>query len=113
MVREWCEYCRWSREGEREGGREGGREARLGVGGRGYTAFLHNYLDHPYFAPRSGFVRAKIKYQGLVATLRDEGKTWLTWLANMDTGGMVPSAFTNGLLVGYMASTRSCGKEAT
>ena len=46
----------------------------------------------------------KVENQGLVATLGDEGKTRFTWLVNMDAGGLVPSTFTNGLLVGLMAT---------
>ena len=46
----------------------------------------------------------KVKNQGLVGTLGGEGKTRLTWLVNMDPGGVVPSAFVNGLLVGLMAT---------
>ena len=46
----------------------------------------------------------KVKNQGLVATLGDAGKTRLTWLLNVDFGGMVPSAFVKGLFVGFMAT---------
>ena len=68
-----------------------------------YYSYNHD-IDHPYFAHRPGFVRMKVKNQGLVATLGGEGKTRLTWLVNMDFGGMVPSAFVKGLLVGVMAT---------
>ena len=72
---------------------------------RGHYFYTYNHdIDHPYFAHRPGFVRMKVKNQGLVGTLGDEGKTRLTWLVNMDPGGVVPSAFVNGLLVGLMAT---------
>ena len=72
---------------------------------RGHFFYTYNHdIDHLYFAHRPGFVRGNLKYQGLVGTLGDEGKTRLTWLVNMDPGGMVPSAFVNGLLVGIMST---------
>ena len=75
-----------------------------GKSDRGHFYTYNHDIDHPYFARRPGFVRGNVKYQGLVGTLGDEGKTRLTWLVNMDPGGMVPSAFVNGLLVGLMAT---------
>ena len=60
-------------------------------------------VDHPYFASRPGFVRAKVKCQGMVGVVGDGGKTRLTWLVNCDFGGLVPSSFTTGLLVAFMA----------
>ena len=62
----------------------------------------NNDVDHPYFAPRSGFVRAKMKYYGLVGVLGDGGKTRLTWLVNLDFGGTVPSSFMNAMIVNLM-----------
>ena len=62
----------------------------------------NNDVDHRYFAPRSGFVRAKMKYYGLVGVLGDGGKTRLTWLVNMDFGGTVPSSFMNAMIVNLM-----------
>ena len=65
--------------------------------------FTYNHdIDHAYFAQRSGFIRAKMKYQGMVGALGDGGKTRLTWLANIDFGGTVPTSFTNSFLVGLM-----------
>ena len=76
-----------------------------GTSDLGPCFYTYNHdIDHPYFAHRPGFLRFKVKNQGLVATLGDEGKTRLTWLANMDPGGMIPSAFVNGLLVGLMST---------
>ena len=63
----------------------------------------NNDVDHPYFAPQSGFVRAKMKYQGMVGVLGDGGKTRLTWLVNMDFGGTVPTSFMNAMIVNLMA----------
>lgn len=75
-----------------------------GTSDLGHCFYTYNHdIDHPYFAHRPGFVCMKVKNQGVVATLGDEGKTRLTWLVNMNFGGMVPSAFVNGLLVGMMA----------
>ncbi len=66
--------------------------------------FTYNHdFEHPYFAPRPGFVRGSVKYQGLVGVLGDSGKTILTWLVNLDFGGLIPSSFTSQLLVGVMA----------
>ena len=63
----------------------------------------NNDVDHHYFAPQSGFVRAKVKYQGMVGVLGDGGKTRLTWLVNMDFGGTVPTSFMNAMIVNLMA----------
>ena len=62
----------------------------------------NNDVDHRYFAPRSGFVRAKLKYQGMVGVLGDGGKTRLTWLVNIDFGGAIPSLFMNAMIVNLM-----------
>ena len=78
-----------------------------GNGGDARDRYVYTYnqdVDHPYFAKRAGFVRTKIKYQGLVGVVGDGGETRLTWLVNMDVGGLIPSAFTAGLLVGLMSS---------
>ncbi len=76
-----------------------------GTSDRGHHFYTYNHdIDHPYFAHRPGFVRMKVKNQGLVGTLGDEGKTRLTWLVNTDPGGMIPSAFMNGLLVCLMST---------
>ncbi len=65
--------------------------------------YTYNHdVDHPYFAPRSGFVRAKMKYQGLVGVSGGGGKTRLTWVVNMDFGGSVPSSFMNAMIVNLM-----------
>ena len=71
--------------------------------GRGRWFFSYNHdIDHPYFAPRPGFVRASLKCQGMVGVVGDSGTTRLTWLANFDFGGLIPSSFTTGLLMGLM-----------
>ena len=65
--------------------------------------FTYNHdVDQHYFAPRSGFVRAKMKYQGMVGVLGDGVKTRLTWLVNMDFGGAVPTSFMNAMIVNLM-----------
>lgn len=67
--------------------------------GRESWFYTYNHdFDHPYFAPRSGFVRLKMKYQGMVGTVGSDGKTRLAWLVNVDFGGLIPSSFTTGLL---------------
>ena len=74
-------------------------------GGTSDETWFYTYnhdVDHPYFAPRSGFVRAKVKYQGMVGVLGDGGKTRLTWLVNMDFGGAVPTSFMNAMIVNLM-----------
>lgn len=69
--------------------------------------FTYNHDHDPlYIAERPGFVRMKMKYQGMVGVLGDAGKTRLTWLVNMDFGGIIPSSFANGLLVSLMAHPR-------
>ena len=68
---------------------------------RWFYTYNHN-IDHPYFSSRPGFVRAKMKYQGMVGVVGDGGKTRLTWLANLDLGGMIPASFTTGLLMTLM-----------
>ena len=70
-------------------------------GNRWFFTYNHD-VDHPYFAPGTGFVRVKVKYQGMVGVKDDEGKTRLTWLVNMDLGGNIPFSFGTGLLVGLM-----------
>ncbi len=74
-------------------------------GGTNDETWFYTYnhdVDHPYFAPRSGFVRGKMNYQGMVAVLGDGGKTRLTWLVNMDFGGAVPTSFMNAMIVNLM-----------
>ena len=60
-------------------------------------------VEHPYFASRPGFVRVKMKYQGMVGVVGDGGKTRLTWMVNYDLGGILPSSFATALLVSLMA----------
>ena len=73
------------------------------VNARDRWCFSYNHdVEHPYYAPRSGFVRTKMKHQGMVVLVGDGGKTRLTWLVNMDFGGLVPSSFISSLLVGLM-----------
>ena len=70
--------------------------------GRWFYSYNQSF-DHSYFASRPGFVRLEMKYQGMVGVLGDEDKTRLTWLVNMDFGGLVPSSFTTVFLVTIMA----------
>ena len=74
-------------------------------GGTSDRTWFYTYnhdVDHHYFAPRSGFVRAKMKYQGMVGVLGDRGKARLTWLVNLDFGGAVPTSFMNAMIVNLM-----------
>ena len=65
--------------------------------------FTYNHdLQHPYFAPRRGFVRAHVKYQGMVGVSAQRCRTRLTWLVNMDFGGFIPSSFMGALAVAVM-----------
>ena len=71
--------------------------------GRGQCFFSYNHdIQHPYFAPRPGFVRGSVKYHGMVGVVGDKGKTRLTWLVNFDWGGLLPSLFTSQILVSLM-----------
>ena len=67
-----------------------------------YFYTYNHSLDHPSFASRSGFVRAKVQYQGMVGVVGDGGKTRLTWMVNLDSGGLVPTSFMTGLQVSIM-----------
>ena len=62
-----------------------------------YSYTYNHDLPHPAFLKREGFVRALIRYQGMVGKPIDDG-TRLTWLVNMDMGSMVPSVFTRALV---------------
>ena len=72
----------------------------------------NNDLDHPYFAPRTGFIRVKMQNQGMVGLLGREGKTRLIWLVNMDFCGIIPSSFTNALLLRVMVYPTTVVKDA-
>tara|TARA_A100001015_G_scaffold312050_2_gene416462 strand:- start:126 stop:842 length:717 start_codon:yes stop_codon:yes gene_type:complete len=62
--------------------------------------FTYNHdAEHPHFATRPGFVRIKMKFQGMVGIMGNGGKTRLTWFVNMDFGGLVPSLFTQEFLL--------------
>ena len=74
----------------------------IGSDSKYFYTYNHS-LDHPYFASRPGFVRAKVQYQGMVGVVGDGGKTRLTWLVNLDFGGLVPTSFMTGLLVSLMS----------
>lgn len=52
-----------------------------------------------------------MKYQGLVGVLGDGGKTRLTWLVNMNFGGLVPSSFTSVILKHMMSYPISITEE--
>ena len=72
-----------------------------GAGVPSFFTYNHN-LQHPYFAPRDGFVRGGMKFQGLVG--RTVGATTrLTWLVNVDFAGFIPAAFSAAALVGLCA----------
>ncbi len=77
--------------------------------------FTYNHdVEHPYFSSRDGFVRAKIRFQGLVgepimdteAILNREAAR-LTWLVNIDFGGMVPTTFVREGLLNMMFYPRA------
>ena len=78
----------------------------------GAKVWFHTYnheIAHPYFAPRSesGFVRFGMKFQGLlgkpVRADEDDDHVRLCWLANMEFGGSLPSAFSLLLMSSLMA----------
>ena len=79
--------------------------------GNWFVAYNHD-VEHPYFAPRAGFVRAHMKYQGMVGISEEPGKTRLTWLINVDFGGLIPSSFAEGLLVSVMVYPLSVAEDA-
>ena len=73
--------------------------------------YTYNHdIDHPYFNRRDGFVRLSVKFQGLVGVPTSEtctkpvsiqghtNTTRLTWLVNMDYGGLVPIRFFQHVL---------------
>ena len=62
-------------------------------------------------------MRAKIKYQGYVCRpyMKLAGsppKTQLTFLANMDVGGAVPSMFVKQSMLRFMVLPKADAKEA-
>ena len=80
-----------------------------------FLTYNHD-AEHPYFQQRKGYIRCSVKLQGLVgvpiinpisdpasSSLSSKKKiTKLTWLVNMDGGGLVPSSFFKGALVNLM-----------
>ena len=80
-------------------------------GGKWFVAYNHD-IEHPHFAPRDGFVRAHVKYQGMIAIPGEAGETRLYWLVNMDFGGLIPSSFAEGLLVSVMSYPLSVAEDA-
>ena len=72
-----------------------------GTGDNCFFSYNHDF-EHPYFAPRPGFVRGSVKYQGMVGVLGKRGKTRLTWLVNFDFGGLIPPSFGSHFLIGIM-----------
>ncbi len=74
--------------------------------------FTYNHdAEHPHFATRPGFVRIKMKFQGMVGIMGNGGKTRLTWFVNMDFGGLVPSSFTQGFLLATLSMPISVVQE--
>ena len=71
--------------------------------------YTYNHdVPQPYFATRDGFVRASIKFQGLVGLASRQRKhTTLTWLANINFGGFVPPAFVQDALINAMYFPRT------
>ena len=61
-----------------------------------FVTYNHD-VEHTYFKKRRGFVRAQVKYQGVVGE-SVHGKTRLTWLLNIDFRGLVPTAAVQGFL---------------
>ena len=55
--------------------------------GKWFYTYNHD-IDHPYFAPREGYVRANVRYQGLLGEPNGSNTLRLTWLLNMDFGGL-------------------------
>ena len=84
-------------------------------GGNASGRWLYTYnpsIEHPYFISRPGFVRAKMKNHGLVGVVGDGGNTRLTYLVNIDFGGLIPSSFTTGILVSLMAYPIAVANDA-
>ena len=77
--------------------------------------FTYNHdVDHEYFAERTGFVRTRTRYQGLVgvpSSTSFEKKTTVTWLMNLDFGGLVPGAFLRHILANLMYFPRGKVRE--
>ena len=82
------------------------------VRGDGQQTWFFTYnqdVEHPYFSSRNGYVRANVRFQGLVGVplsgAKAEGRrneARLTWLINMDCGGLVPSSFVRQALFNTM-----------
>ncbi len=70
-----------------------------------FLCYNHD-VEHPYFSSRESYVRSRLRYQGLVGVpLAGKGAglgqtaARLTWLVNMEFGGLVPTMFVReGLL---------------
>ena len=73
-------------------------------------------VEHPYFSQREsfGFERGKMRFQGMVGVSTQAGElgtSRLTWLVNVDFGGLVPaSAVRSGLITG-MYYPKQVGKD--
>ena len=65
------------------------------------------------FPRRQGYVRFQIKYQGFVVVRAPMPKpsARLTWLANMELGGFIPSAFAKYAMLRVMARPRTIGMK--
>ena len=63
-----------------------------------FVCYNHD-VRHSDFDSREGFVRARVKFQGLVGIPRTKEGARLTWLVNYDPCGLIPQyASTHALL---------------
>ena len=63
-----------------------------------FVCYNHD-VESEYFTRREGFLRASIKFQGMVGLPRFDGGARLTWIVNCDLSGLVPEfAVRGGLL---------------
>ena len=69
--------------------------------------FCYNHdVEHHYFSSREGFQRATMKFQGMVGVTTVHNTTRLTWLVNLDLGGLVPTRSGENGLLGTMIYPR-------
>ena len=79
-------------------------------GGTWFYTYNHD-VDHPRMGNREGFVRLNVRYQGMVGmplrVSRRNERTGLTWLVNMDAGGIVPTKFATRFFLYTMIYPRA------